>query len=240
MTERGSAIAVADRSGEPASLSFAEAVRARHSVRAFRPDPLPDAVIRAVLEDAQQSPSNCNTQPWIVHVVSGAKRDALSQALLAAAGAGRFTPDYSFDMDAYFGCFAQRQADQASGYFGALGIARDDAAARADSLAANFRFFDAPHVALLFMPAFGDSVRAAGDVGMYGQTLLLALAARGLGGVPQTALGFMAQTIRDELGISDDLKLLFGISFGYSDLQAPANRWRADRAPITESVTFHG
>ena len=52
----------------------------------------------------------------------------------------------------------------------------------------NYSFFNAPHVALLFMPSFGDNVRVGSDIGMYGQTFLLSLAARGRGGIPQTSL----------------------------------------------------
>jgi nitroreductase len=105
--------------------------------------------------------------------------------------------------------------------------------------AANFSFFNAPHVALLFMPPIGDCVRVAGDLGMYGQPFLLSLAARGLGGVPQTVLGLYADTIRGTLGISNELKLLFGISFGYPDEGATANRSRMRRDPFSANVTFH-
>lgn len=235
----GSELAVADRSNVGETLPFHEAVRARHSVRAFRPEPVSSAVIDAVLAEAQLAPSNCNTQPWNVHIVSGATRDRLSEALVAAASAGKFTPDFSFDMEAFLGCYHDRQVDQAASYMEAIGVARDDAEARAGTLIANFRFFNAPHVALLFMPSIGDNVRVGGDMGMYGQTFLLSLAARGLGGIPQTSVGFMAETIREVLGVSDELKLLYAISFGYPDEDAAANRWRIGRAPIAECVTFH-
>jgi len=89
------------------------------------------------------------------------------------------------------------------------------------------------------MPSFGDDVRVAGDIGMYAQTFLLSLTAHGLGGIPQTMLGFWADTIRELLGIDPSLKMLFGISFGYPDKAASANRYRIDKAPIEQSVTFH-
>ena len=99
---------------------------------------------------------------------------------------------------------------------------------------------DAPQVALLFMPSFGDNVRTAGDIGMYGQTFLLSPATRGLGGIPQTSLGFYAGTIREVLGILAEMKMLFGMSFGYPDEAAPGNRMRMDRVPVADSVHFHG
>jgi nitroreductase len=85
----------------------------------------------------------------------------------------------------------------------------------------------------------GDCVRVAGDLGTYSQTFLLALAARGLGGVPQTVLGLYAQTARDVLGVPDDLKLLYGVSFGYPDKDASAKRVRMGRDELSASVTFH-
>lgn len=221
------------------TLSFARTVRARQSCRGFLPTPVPDAILREILADAQCAPSNCNTQPWNVHIVSGAKLAALSTTLLEKNKAGAFTPDFSFDMDEYYGPYQARKDAQGAAYYGAMQVGRDDAAGRHRAVERNYAFFNAPHVALLFMPSFGDNVRVAGDIGMYGQTFLLALAARGLGGVPQTALGFFAGTIRDVLGIPAELKMLFGISFGYPDPAAPGNRLKMNRAPVAESVTFH-
>jgi nitroreductase len=222
-----------------ATLSFADAVRARRSIRAFRPDPVPEALIGEILADAQCSPSNCNTQPWAVHLVSGAARDALSLALLDDHQAGRRSLDFSWDQEGFPGVYGERRREQGRTYFTNMGIDRDDPDQRRAAAALNLTFFGAPHVALLFMPVVGDSVRVAGDLGMYGQTFLLSLAARGLGGIPQTMLGFYADTIRRELGVESDLKLLYGVSFGYPDEDAVANRSRMPRAPVAESVTFH-
>jgi nitroreductase len=219
--------------------SFHDVIRARHSVRAFRPEPVADNVIRDVLADAQRAPSNCNTQPWETHIVSGAARHALSAALLDAFAHGRFSPDFSFDRKHYPGPSGERGDAQAADYFDALGIARENHGDRRLSAARNLTFFDAPHVALLFMPAVGDNVRVAGDIGMYGQTLLLSLVAHGLGGIPQTFPGLFAQDVRRTLGIADDRKLLFGISFGHPDPAVPIAAYRIGRVPLEETVRFH-
>ncbi|WPN52036.1 nitroreductase family protein [Pseudomonas sp. P9_2] len=153
--------------------------------------------------------------------------------------AGEFTPDFSFDMDAFYGTYGDRKNAQGKAYYEAMNIMREDEEGRRQATALNFSFFNAPQAVFLFMPVFGDSVRTAGDVGMYAQTFLLSLAARGLGGIPQTSLGFFAQTIREVLGISEEMKMLFGMSFGYPDANVPGNRTQVDRVPIAESVTFH-
>jgi nitroreductase len=220
-------------------MSFQETVRMRRSYRGFLPNPVPDAVIREVLEDAQRAPSNCNTQPWDVRIVSGAKLAELAKVLIEASRAEHFTPDFSFDMDDYYGEYQARKNEQGAAYMNAMEVAREDKPARADAVERNYAFFNAPHAALLFMPTFGDSVRVGGDIGMYGQTFLLSLASRGLGGIPQTSLGFFAGTIREFLGIPEELKMLFGISFGYPDGEAKGNRMRMDRVPVEQSVTFY-
>ena len=222
------------------TLSFKDATRARRSIRGFLDTPVPDNVIRDVLEDAQFAPSNCNTQPWNTHVVSGKKLlKQLSEILHTKNDEGEFTPDFSFDQNDFHGEYRKRNDALGKAYYDAMNVMREDKEGRRRVGALNYSFFNAPHVAFLFMLSFGDNVRVAGDMGMYGQTLLLSLAARGLGGIPQTALGFFAEPIREFLGISDELKLLFGISFGYPDEAAPGNRIFMDRVPVDTSVTFH-
>ncbi|MGP3638371.1 hypothetical protein ACTU45_34555 [Streptomyces sp. 24-1644] len=44
---------------------------------------------------------------------------------------------------------------------------------------------------------------------------------------------------QSHLGVSEELKLLFGISFGAADLDAPANRLRMGRTPLERSVVVH-
>jgi nitroreductase len=209
-------------------------------VRRFLPDPLHPAVIRGVLEDAQTAPSNCNVQPWTVHIVSGATRDTLSKELLKAEEQELISSDFSFDYaDFGEGTYLERAHHQAATIYRAMGIPRSDRAARKTAARENLNFYGAPHVAFLFMPAFGDGVRVAGDIGMYAQNFLLSLTARGLGGVPQTMLGQYADTVRAGLDVPRDLKLLFGISFGTADPAASINSVRMGRLPLERNVVLH-
>lgn len=221
------------------SLSFADVVRARYSARRFLPYPVDPHQIQAILEDAQRAPSNANTQPWQVHVVSGRTRDMVSAALLDAACQQEYSPDFSWDEQAYTGIHAQRRQEQGKTFYESLGVAREDKEARAEVFRHNLEFYGAPHAAFLFMPLVGDGVRVASDIGMYAQNFLLSLTSRGLAGVPQTLLGMFAEPVRKSLGVSDDMKLLFGISFGYADTSTISAGVRIERAPLAESVLFH-
>ncbi|MFD0491147.1 nitroreductase family protein [Saccharopolyspora spinosporotrichia] len=121
--------------------------------------------------------------------------------------------------------------------YAALGIGRDDHEARAAYDAESLRFYGAPHVAFLFLPPNAEA-RMAADLGMYGQTLLLALAAHGIASCPQGLLSFYADTVREALGVRDR-KLLFGVSFGYADPSAPVNDITVPRAELAETTRFH-
>lgn len=221
-----------------ATMSVDEAIRARRSVRGFRPEPAPDALIRETFELAQFAPSNCNAQPWTPHVVSGSALSGLRAELIAAAErAEPINPDYPADYD-FRGVYRERQIDAARQLYAAMGVARGDLEGRKRAYLRNFASFDAPHVAFVFMPeTFG--VREAADVGMYAQTLILALTARGLATCPQGALSFYPEIVRRRLGVPARQKLLFGIAFGYEDVAVDANAARVGRADLRSAVAFH-
>lgn len=218
-------------------LSAVDAICQRRSVRGFRPDRVPPELLQQVFELAQRAPSNCNTQPWQVVVLSGDRLDRLKAAWLAAAqDPDRLRPDFPYS-GRYDGVYKARQHDAAARLYQAMGIERTDAAGRAASGLRNFACFDAPHVALIYLPA-GLGLREAGDCGMYAQTLMLALTAFGLASCPQTSLSFHPQVVRTVVDVPEDWKLLLGVSIGYEDEAAPANRCRVERAPLSDSVRF--
>jgi len=67
-----------------------ECVRQRIETREFRPDPIPQAVIRKILEAGRWSPSQRNRQPWAFIVIQN--RDTLTQ-LGALAPSGPYLAD---------------------------------------------------------------------------------------------------------------------------------------------------
>ncbi len=210
----------------------------RRSVRGFRPDPVPQSILDHVFALATRAPSNCNVQPWVVHVVSGGAAETVRTSLYDIASSGAApSPDYPLT-GAYPGSYRARQIEAAKALFTATGVARDDVGARAASFLRNFRFFDAPHAAFILMPDWAE-IREAADCGMYVQTLMLAMTAYGIASCAQGALGHYAAVVRDVLNIPDDLRLLYGISFGYEDPQHPANDVRTSRAALEETTVFH-
>lgn len=218
--------------------TFDALLHARRSVRGFRPDPVDPALLTQIFGMAQQAPSNCNVQPWVVHVVSGTSAARLRQALHDQAASGvPVDPDYPLT-GGYPGDYRTRQIDAAKALFAATGVARDDTPARIASYLRNFRFFDAPHAAFVFLPDWAG-MREAADAGMYAQSLMLALTAHGLASCAQGALSHYAGVVHHELGVEPGHRLLFGLAFGYPDPHHPANAAHTTRLLVEQAVTFH-
>jgi nitroreductase len=70
---------------EEDAMEFSEVVGTRRSVRAYKPDPVPDEVLRRVLDGARMAPSANNLQPWHFIVV----RDQTTRRNLADLAAGQ-------------------------------------------------------------------------------------------------------------------------------------------------------
>lgn len=222
----------------PESLSLAEALRQRRSVRGFLDKPVPDEVLRDVFELAQLAPSNCNIQPWKAFVASGETRDELRRRMVEKVSAGVPTaPDFEPNAGKFEGVYRQRQVDCAVELYNNMGIARDDKAGRMWAQLRNFELFDAPHVVFIGMERhFGPTV--ALDVGMYIQSLMLAMTAHGLGSCAQGSMRYYPDDVREVFGEPSSTAILLGISFGYEDESVAANRTRVGRAPLGDSVTF--
>ena len=219
------------------AMIFDQVVASRRSLRAYLPQAVDKQTLEQVFSVALRAPSNCNTQPWLVHVASGESLEKLRAEMSSRFMAGEMSMDFPYD-GVYEGVYKQRQHGSAQALYDAVNVTREDKAARHQQFMRNFIFFDAPHVAFLFLPEpFG--LREAADLGMYAQTLMLAMTAHGLGSCPQTALSFQVDFVRETLGIDAGNKLLFGISFGYPDPDAPANTCTTDRAALADVVTFH-
>jgi len=107
-------------------MDFSEVIAQRYSVRAFRPDPLPRALIERILGDALKSASWCNTQPWQVIITEGAGTDRFREALWSHVNSGKgANPDIPFPVK-YHGAHYDRRKTCAMQLYASLGIADGD------------------------------------------------------------------------------------------------------------------
>jgi nitroreductase len=209
----------------------------RYSCRAFRPEPVPRDVIEKILATAQRTASWCNSQPWHIAITEGDGTERLKRLLFELASAEELRePDFSFPRE-YRGVYLDRRRESGFQLYSALGIERGDKPAYARQALENFRFFGAPHVAVITTDeALG--VYGAIDCGGYVSNFLLAAHASGVATIPQAALSSYAKFIRHELNLGLDRRMVCAISFGYADDGHLANSYRTNRASLGESVRW--
>lgn len=237
---------------------FSALLRQRRSVRDFDSRPIPEAVLDAVLADANQAPSWSNTQPYRIAVASGAVRDRIAAALCdrydrgtAALNGGwagklrllltrRGLPDGDFNTQlAYPADLQPRRRDTGRGLYQVLGIGRHDHAARDRQMRRNFEFFGAPTAIFLFAHA-GLKEFAVLDTGIFLQTLMLSAQAHGLATCAQGALATWAGPVRGAFDVPAQYKLISGVSIGYASAH-PVNQFNPGReSPAVRRLALRG
>lgn len=211
-----------------------ETIKARHSSRKFLPRPVPEELLHECLELAQRAPSNSNIQPWRIFIATGAHRDRLKEALLEVA---REKAPHVPPLPEHFSHFRKELGAQVYGV--GMGIPSDDKEARRAAVLRNWEFFGAPVVAFVCIDKELGPADVLG-VGMYLQSFVLALTARGLGACVQVALAGYPEVIYKEFPVPRSLSILCGMSIGYPDPDFPANKLNIGRAPIENNVVILG
>ena len=219
-------------------MNVSDAVSSRYSVRGYKPEPLPDELITEIFEIARLAPSNTNCQPWHVAVVSGEPRERLEAAICALADEG-VPPNREFPAakDALTGVYLERRRACGWGYYGTMGVTREDREGRAALARKNFEFFGAPHVAFFSMPLSMDRSNAV-DMGIFLQTVMLVMQEKGVGCIAQGALASYPDPVRAIANIPEENGILFGLSFGWEDTDDHINTVRMQREPL-ETIFTH-
>lgn len=216
-----------------------EAVTTRRSVRDFLARPVSRELMTRVLMAAAQSPSGGNLQPWHIYVLSGDRLAELKSRIAERVAAGDTgdalaVPIYPEPM---LSPYRERLQEFGRRRYGALGIGRDDHAARARVRARNWDCFGA--TTALFCYLDRDMPAAQwGDAGMYLQTVMLLLQSEGVGSCPQIAWAEYHRTVAEVIDPPAQRVLYCGMSIGYPDpgVTAPP----MPRAQLSETVTFLG
>jgi len=192
-----------------AEITLYEAMRTCRAVRRHRPDPIPDDVLRRVLEAATYAPSGGNTQPWrIVAVRDPDKRRALRDL---------YEPLWRRYVKGYRVATAELEGDAA--------VRRDRMIAAADHLA---QYLDRSPVIVVFcfrpdLLAITDAklgrASVVGGASLYPavQNLLLACRAEGLGCVLTTLLCQAEPEVRALLEIPEPWATCAHVPIGWPE-----------------------
>ncbi len=218
------------------------AISSRRSIRAFLPTPVPREQIEQILAVASRAPSGTNTQPWRVHVLTGASLQALSHDIRAAFDdpeeRARHTEEYAYYPTEWRSPYVDRRRKVGWDLYALLGIGKADKARMHAQHGRNFAFFDAP-VGLIFTI---ERVMQQGswlDYGMFLQNIMVAARARGLDTCPQAAFTQFHRIIEAQLGLAADEMVVCGMSLGHADPSAIENTLITEREPVQGFTRFH-
>jgi nitroreductase len=224
-------------------MNVIEAINKRHSVRAFKPDPVPQDLLKKIVEGALRSPSASNSQPWEFAVVSGAKLEEIKKAYIESAGKMP-TLDITISMQ-YPEPWASRRAAVMAGVLEKLGVARDDKQKRMEWGTWGSKLWGAP--SCIYVMIDRDFYMANKtlnhwnifDCGLVAQNIMLLATENGLGTIPAIQPVLYADMIRKILGLPETKLITMGIPIGYTDTGNPVNEFRTVREPLEKVARFY-
>ncbi len=227
---------------DPSATSAVDAaITSRRSIRAFLPTPVARETIEQILAVAARAPSGTNTQPWKVHVLTGAARDRMVQRLHAAhddpAQRAQLSEEYAYYPTEWQSPYIERRRKVGWDLYGLLGIGKADKTRMHAQHGRNYSFFDAP-VGLMFSI---DRVLQQGswlDYGMFLQNIMVAARGRGLDTCPQAAFTPFHKVIADELALPPNEMVVCGMSLGWADPDAIENTLVTEREPVAGFARF--
>jgi nitroreductase len=222
-------------------MGFDYVVLGRRSIRGFKPDPVPRALMEEILTLAMRAPSSMNTQPWNFTVLTGEPLDRIRTGNTERNIAGVPHSREFRTGTAFEGVHRERQIGVAKQLFSAMGIARDDAERRMDWVLRGFRQFDAPVcVIITYDRVLSGSDDTPFDCGAVTTALVNAAWSRGLGAVINSQGIMQSPVVREHAGIADDQIIMKAIAIGWPDESFPANAVVSERKSVEDAARFVG
>ena len=218
-----------------------QAIVGRRSVRAFLPKDIPRETIEEILQVAARAPSGSNIQPWKVYVLTGAKKDLLSQTILDIFNDpeknAQHRAEYIYYPQNWVEPFLARRRKIGYDLYALANIARGEHAKMHQFQGNNYSFFGAPVALMLTIPRVMEQGSWL-DFGMFMQNIMIAASARAIASCPQAALISYHQVVCDVLEIPQTEQYICTISLGYEDTLAQVNQLQTQRAQLADFVKF--
>jgi nitroreductase len=223
-------------------MQFDDVIQGRRSIRGYKPDPVPRALIEEIIALAMRAPSSMNTQPWNFYIITGEPLDRIrkgnTERNLAGVPQSR---EFRIGTKGFEGKHRERQVGVAKQLFGAMGIARDDKEGRQDWVLRGFRQFDAPVcIIVTFDKELQGMDDAPFDCGAVATALVNAAWSRGLGAVINSQGIMQSPVVREHAGVAEDQVIMKSIALGWPDETFPANAVVSERKSVAEATVFVG
>jgi nitroreductase len=219
-------------------MDIETAIRERRSIRKFKKDPIPEGVIREILDGARWSPSWGNTQSWELYVITGDTLETLKKANRQKVLDGVLpSPDIEMPLE-WPDRMKARYMGIGKSVLTALNIARDDKESRRRYNTDMFYLFDAPCLIVIATDKAVSSRYALLDAGLILQTICLLAHGKGLGSCIMACAIAYPDLLRSLAQIPKGKTIAMGVVLGWPDLEAPVNQFKRSRASLDDFVTW--
>lgn len=216
-------------------------IRARCATRKFSARPVARRTVEQILDVARFAPSGANIQPWRVYVLAGREKDNVSRALAQAHEEARddHASEYQYYASPLPEPYLARREQFGRIFYGDLGIAQSDLAARAKQTAKNYAFFGAP-IGLIVTIDRRLAIGSWLDLGMFIQNIMIAAGARGLQTCPQETFAKYHAILRELLPIGAGEIVVCGLSLGFAEDASVAKGGLMPKIAVSEFAAFFG
>jgi len=225
-------------------MDIVETVNNRQSIRAFKPDRVPQAILKEIMESALRAPSWANTQPWEFAIVAGSKLDEIRQGCLEKV---EEEPIYDIARpQEYPEPYDSRRRALARKQYEILRIGREDREGRVWWRLKNLGHYGAPSVIYIcldrsfYFQGKDINVWPIFDCGMVAENIMLLATNYGLGTIVQGQAVSYPEVIRKVLGIPDSKLIVLGMAIGYPNWDEPINQIQSEREPLGSIAKWYG
>jgi nitroreductase len=214
-------------------VDILEAISTRQSIRAFKPDPIPQKILAEIMERAVWAPSWGNTQPWDFYIAAGNKLKEIQQGFIDRIGQTSVLE-------------VSRPESFPDRYTTRKHVMPVPPPINKEGLVRVYRNYGAPSVIYIctersfYFQSKGTNAWAIYDCGLISENIMLLATNYGLGTVAQAQAVAYPEILRKVLGIPDSMLIVLGISIGYPDWNNPANQRRSTREPAVNLTRWYG
>jgi nitroreductase len=216
-------------------MNVTDAVLSRSSIRSFLSNPVPDQLIKDLLEKSSRAASGGNLQPWKIFVINNSSMSNFLE--FQKNWTKPETPAYDIYPPKLKEPYRTSRFELGEQMYELLGIGRDDKDARIAQVMKNFQFFGAPCAFFCFVDRQMGPPQWS-DLGMFLQTFMLLAKEAGLDTCAQEAWSMKHDSVSTFVK-ADDTDILFcGMAIGYRDDTALVNSLESKRRPLKEWAKF--
>ncbi|OPY89173.1 MAG: NADH dehydrogenase [Syntrophaceae bacterium PtaU1.Bin231] len=222
-------------------MDIVDAIKTRRSIRGYKPDPVPRAIIEEILEIAVRAPSAMNTQPWEFTILAGEPLRKIMEENVKKVRA-RIEPYAEIDVIGWTNdsIYRTRQVDLAKYIFQVMDIQREDKVKRGAWMERGFRYFDAPAAIIISVDKSLSVVGPVLDCGALMQNICLTAMHYGLGTCIHDQGVMYPDVVREYAGIPETKRLIIAISIGWPKEGEIVNTITTTREPAAGVTTWVG